>query len=69
MISRRTLLQASVGMALGTTVAPLLSPKDSLAGGQEARARRLLFTVPVPTPLSQDLTLDLGAHRQPLVFY
>jgi dihydrodipicolinate synthase/N-acetylneuraminate lyase len=69
MITRRTLLQAGVGMALGTTVAPLLSVKDSLAGGQEARGRRLLFTVPVPTPLSQDLSLDLGAHRQLLEFY
>ena len=29
----------------------------------------MLFTVPVPTPLSQDLSLDLGAHRQLLEFY
>lgn len=69
MISRRTLLQVGVGMALGTTLAPLLSAKHSLAGGQVARARHLLFAVPVPTPLSQDLTLDLGAHRQLLAFY
>jgi len=69
MINRRTLLQAGVGMALGTTVMPLLYARQSLASNRLARKHHLDFTVPVPTPLSQDLTLDLGTHRQLLKFY
>lgn len=42
MISGRTLLQAGVGMALGTTVASLPPAKASLVGGQVARAWGLL---------------------------
>ena len=69
MISRRTLLQVGAGMAFGTSLLPLLPANQSLAGGLLARPRNLVFTVPVPTPLSQDLTVDLGAHRQLLEFY
>ena len=56
-------------MAFGTSLLPLLPANQSLAGGLLARPRNLVFTVPVPTPLSQDLTVDLGAHRQLLEFY
>ncbi|MFM1811248.1 MAG: hypothetical protein RLZZ336_186 [Cyanobacteriota bacterium] len=65
-LTRRQLLQAGVGGLLAASALPLMAS----AGGRSQAARlKLRFAVPVPTPLAQDLQLDLKTHRQLLKLY
>jgi len=65
-LTRRGLLQAGVGGLLAATAIPVMVAG---AGRAQGRPPQLRFTVPVPTPLGDDLQLDLKTHRQLLTLY
>jgi dihydrodipicolinate synthase/N-acetylneuraminate lyase len=67
-LSRRELLQGSLTGLLGTTLLPAFAQRPASAGNLRL-FRRPAFAVPVPTPFTTSLELDLQGHRQLLRFY
>ena len=67
-LSRRNLLQGSVTGLVGTALLPALAHRITSAGNPRL-SRRPAFAVPVPTPFTTSLELDLQGHRQLLRFY
>ena len=70
--TRRDLLKIGLGAALVTSAVPIAAqsrPHAEKARLSKGSLSTLRFAVPVPTPLGQDLQLDLHAHRDLLNFY
>lgn len=67
-LSRRQLLQGTIAGLVGSSVLPALTQQLAIAGSLRF-PRRPAFAVPVPTPLTASLELDLQAHRELLRFY
>ncbi len=71
-LTRRGLLQAGVAGILTATAIPALAKLQGVADTSprtQGLRPKLRFTVPVPTPLTADLQLDLKTHHQLLTFY
>jgi dihydrodipicolinate synthase/N-acetylneuraminate lyase len=71
-ISRRGLLQAGFAGILTASAIPAMAKRQGAAETSPPAVGvppKLRFTVPVPTPFTADLELDLKTHRQLLTFY
>lgn len=69
LVSRRQALLAALATAAGTTALPALAQRRRRAEGAMPPPPGLPFAVPVPTPFTTTLELDLAGHRQLLAFY
>ncbi|MDI9405517.1 MAG: dihydrodipicolinate synthase family protein [Chitinophagaceae bacterium] len=67
-LSRRELVQGALSGLIGATLLPAMAQR-AMGGGRLVLSRRPAFAVPLPTPFSSSLELDLAAHRQLLRFY
>lgn len=69
-LSRRQLFQGSLSALLGAAVIPAIAQRSVAGSGLHLQlSRRPTFAVPMPTPLTATLELDLNTHRQLLRFY
>jgi len=67
-LSRRELVQGAVSGLVGAALLPALA-QHRAATGSLRLLRQPAFAVPVPTPFTASLELDLPAHRRLLRFY